>query len=59
MKPIVFNDGTDDITVGLSFSNTFVTIGDDDGETYIGVEYIDKLIEALHLVKKELEDVTG
>ena len=57
MKPIIFKDGVDKVEVGLSFSKAFVTISDDDAETWIGVECIDKLIEALRLVKKESEDV--
>jgi hypothetical protein len=54
MKLIIFNDGTSEIEVGLSFSGAFVTISDDDGETYVGVECIDKLIEALQNIKGEL-----
>lgn len=54
MKPIIFNDGTDEIEVGLSFSNSFVTISEGGAMTYIGADCIDKLIEALQKVKEEL-----
>lgn len=54
MKPIIFNDGIDEIKVGLSFSNSFVTISEGGAMTYIGVGYIDKLIEALQKVKEEI-----
>lgn len=57
MKPIIFNDGIDEIEVGLSVSKSYVTITECTVTTYISAESIDKLIEALHLVKKELEDV--
>lgn len=54
MKPIIFNDGTSETTVELSLSKAFVIICGDDGETQVDIHCIDKLIEALYLVKKEL-----
>lgn len=57
MKPIIFNDGTAKIEVGLSFSNSFATIREireGGAVTYINVDCIDKLIEALQKVKEEL-----
>lgn len=57
MKPIIFKDGVDEIEVGLSFSKAFVTIAGCVGAVSINMYSIDKLIESLYLVKKELEDV--
>ena len=57
MKPIIFKDGVDKVEVGLSFFNSFVTITKCAGAVSINTYSIDKLIETLYLVKKELEDV--
>lgn len=55
MKPIIFNDETDDeIEVGLTPSKSYVTITGCAGAVYVNVYSIDKLIEVLYLIKEEL-----
>lgn len=56
MKPIIFDDGTDEITIKLSASNKYVCIDDSSSEVLIEVKAIDKLIEALQQVKKEINN---
>ena len=57
MKPIIFDDGGDNVTVGLTESQRCVKIYDDCDEVLIRVQGIDKLIEALQQVKKEINHV--
>ena len=54
MKPIIFEDGTDEITIKLSVSNKYVCIDDSSSEVLIDMKAIDKLIEALKQIKKEI-----
>jgi hypothetical protein len=55
MKSVTFKDGEDTVTVEIVSSGKFIWIDDQNTDILIGVESIDKLIEALNKIKEGLE----